>query len=75
MSRALRRHHRQRLMAKRRQYHTAHGFWTNRPETVARYVDTPCPCSCAGCGNPRRSVMAWSERLTMQERRFAAEEE
>lgn len=73
MSQALRRHHRERLKAKRRFYHTRPGsiYRQNSDSVISFYVDTPCPCSCDGCGNPRRSKWSRSnERLTMQERRF-----
>jgi hypothetical protein len=40
----------------------------NDPEIVARYVNTPCPCSCWVCCNPRHS---WADKKhTIQERRF-----
>lgn len=68
---AIRRHHTERLKAKRRNYH-ASPSWSNTEKQVARYVNTPCPCSCHMCRNPRRS--GWTsgkERGTMQERRFA----
>jgi hypothetical protein len=71
MSRALRRHHRARLKKARQNYHSspymrAQG-WSNGPAAIASYVDTPTPCSCWMCGNPRRYRNG--PRLTMQERR------
>lgn len=70
MSRAIRRHHRKRLMRARKNYHN----WGLRelprpPEIVAFYVNTPCPCSCPMCCNPRRSGWRKEERYTIQERR------
>ena len=44
--RSIRRHHRSRLL-KRREYYYNH-------RNDARVVDTPTPCSCWMCGNPRR---------------------
>lgn len=57
--RDLRRHHRERLMRKRADYYCG-----NYKDNVGKLVDTPTPCSCAGCGNPRRH---WNE-LTIHER-------
>ncbi len=74
MSHAIRRHHRERLKAKRKNYHT----WPGRQNDVKRiafYVDTPTPCSCDGCGNPRHNKWSKSECLTIQERRFKEEDE
>jgi hypothetical protein len=48
--RALRRHHRARLMARRRHHF---GRWLTAAE-AARAVTTATPCSCWMCGNPRR---------------------
>ena len=74
--RAIRRHHRQRLLNKwiRRIYieikQTKIGRETESIEQRARYlVQTPCPCSCAMCGNPRKH---FGER-TIQERRLGIE--
>lgn len=70
MSKAIRRHHVERLKAKRRSYHASSSY-PNTEKQVARYVDTPCPCSCHMCRNPRRSgFTSKSERGTIQERRF-----
>lgn len=80
-SRAQRRHDRARLKNKRRT-HWGYGKqgWrsycgTERdsqyemsPGTLGMVVNTPTPCSCYMCGNPRRSP--WAEcSLTMQERK------
>ena len=61
MKRALRRHHRERLKNKRK-----HHWGRNlTDEERAGAVDTPTPCSCYMCGNPRR----YFNELTIQERR------
>jgi hypothetical protein len=71
--RAVRRHHRDRLKCRRKYYHGRGSGPTDAPiteEFLGRMVDTPTPCSCQMCRNPRRS--AWykvEEKLTMQERR------
>lgn len=72
MSKALRRHHRYRLMQKRKNYHG--GFKADDSSKYAFYVDTPCPCSCDMCGNWRRSGFNKGERLTLQERKFLADD-
>lgn len=76
MSRALRRHHRERLKRNRRYYHTRPSSfcYQNSPEQIAFYVDTPCPCSCDMCGNPRRSLWNQAQRRTLAERRFLSED-
>ena len=73
MSQALRRHHRERLKAKRKFYYTRPGseYRQNSPEVIAFYVNTPTPCSCHMCGNPRR----YFKERTMQERRFLSASE
>ncbi|MEZ4829423.1 MAG: hypothetical protein R3C61_24535 [Bacteroidia bacterium] len=62
--RAIRRHHRERLLYKRKNYHTAQRHGGNSPSVV----NTPRPCSCALCGNPRKY---WKEK-TYQEKKNAA---
>lgn len=54
-----RRHHRERLMRKRRHY------WNTAVEhkTLGKLAKTPTPCSCWMCGNPRRH----SGKPTLQE--------
>ena len=71
--RAVRRHHRERLKVKRavywgflRQEGRYRGVMTERHLGIV--VKTPHPCSCYGCGNPRRIG-----ELTMQERKFSCE--
>ena len=68
--RSIRRYHRARLLRRRRHY-WVYGtvFWPDpAPPSV---VDTPKPCSCWMCGNPRR----WRNgpRLTRQEMKFIQE--
>jgi hypothetical protein len=56
---SLRRHHRARLIRKRRDY------WNTAVEhkTLGKLDKTPTPCSCHMCGNPRRHT----GRPTLQE--------
>lgn len=67
MKRAIRRHHYARLKAKRRNYYLS----TQIDDAIAhaRWANTPCPCSCWMCRNPRHSAGSIALRLTMQERR------
>ena len=69
MSRAIRRHHRERLKKARRNYWCYH--YLNNPMSEAQLsvaTGTPHPCSCLGCGNQRRY-----DGPTRQERRFMCE--
>ena len=66
---AERRHHRERLIAKRRHYVVA--FEDPTPTRLGKLARTACLCSCEMCRNPRRTVYA--ER-TLAERRFYSEE-
>lgn len=69
--RSVRRHHRERLLAKRVKYHTLN--WGNYvPDDKRRkmYIDTPTVCSCDMCGNPRRR----HKELTKQELCFLQEQ-
>lgn len=65
MNSAIRRHHYRRLQKKRK------GYWYSidgRKLSAAELgivVATPQPCSCRGCGNPRKH----ENQKTMQERR------
>jgi hypothetical protein len=67
VTRAIRRHHRARLIEKR----VAQRSWmfNSAPAAIAkikgRLADTPTPCSCWACGNPRRIFGA----LTLSEKR------
>lgn len=63
MKRALRRHHAARLKAVRR-FHWGRDI-RHDAKLVGKVVDTPTPCSCWMCGNPRR----FQNELTCQERR------
>jgi len=64
MSRALRRHHRERLK-KNRRFHWGRDL-KDEKKALSIAVDTPKPCSCLMCGNARRH-----SGNTMQERRIA----
>lgn len=67
--RAIRRHHRDRLKQKRRDYYGERWRKPVISEREEKYwcvsIDTPTPCSCCMCGNPRRHF----NELTPQERR------
>ncbi|MBP6138957.1 MAG: hypothetical protein KBD96_01335, partial [Brachymonas sp.] len=53
MQRALRRHHTARLKAARAHWHWGRSLQGNA-KALGKVVNTPCPCSCWQCGNPRR---------------------
>lgn len=62
-TRAIRRHHTDRLKASR------NGFWGNNTQTdrqLGIVAQTPAVCSCWMCGNPRK----FFSELTMQEKKF-----
>lgn len=64
MRRELRRYHYRRLQRKRKHY------WFGKeipmtPKQLGMVVSTPHPCSCLGCGNPRKHL----NEKTVQERR------
>ncbi len=68
--RALRRHHRQRMIRSASRSYVL-SFWDNRdPEwkrrQVMRWYNNLKICSCYGCGNPRKHC----KEVTIQERRF-----
>lgn len=63
-TRAIRRHHRQRLKRKRSTYFMCYD--KSDRILIAKLVNTPKPCSCYACGNPRKH---FKER-TYQERRL-----
>ena len=69
MKRAIRRHHRQRLINNVTNYQRS--YWhtmstlEERRETATRSYDTVKNCSCWMCGNPRKLG-----EETMQERKF-----
>ena len=58
-SRSWRRFQRERIKSKRLK---SHGRWS--PEFSPTWIDTPKPCSCPTCGNPRRHF----GEVTRQER-------
>jgi hypothetical protein len=62
LKRSLRRHHVARLKAARR-FHFGRDLYGNA-KALGKVVDTPCPCSCWMCGNPRRKL----DELTIHER-------
>ncbi len=71
LSRALRRHHRERLKKTRQDYwgHRPMAYQPERnwhPRSLGILTRTPHPCSCPMCGNPRR---CFGER-SIQERRW-----
>lgn len=74
-SRSHRRHHYERLIAKRRKENTRYGVSTAINESEWRFKNprvrarTGCPCSCSMCGNPRRHYGNSAGALTRQELR------
>jgi len=66
LDRGIRRHHRERLK-KKREREIFSRWCYNEPtdRDIGVSIDTPCPCSCPWCGNPRRH---FGEK-TVQERR------
>lgn len=48
--RAVRRHHRDRLLKNRRKKIN----WVTDETYTGIVINTPCPCSCGMCGNPRK---------------------
>lgn len=70
--RAIRRQHRERLLKNRKQILKSWGYFQEIPEKILKkLIDTPKPCSCPGCGNPRNSGWVTGvHSLTMQERKF-----
>ena len=72
-TRALRRHHRQRMIDRARRIMRQTWYWSqseNVDEEIAdlapRFADNMAKCSCPTCGNPRR----WYGKPTVQERRL-----
>lgn len=64
-SRALRRHHAERLKKKRQFYFYS---WPDKlsPARLGKVVNTPAPCSCHLCGNPRK----YFDERSVQEKRW-----
>ncbi len=52
INRAIRRHHRQRIKNKVKDYYA--GAHKNNPRYLGIAINTQQPCSCYGCGNPRK---------------------
>ena len=76
MKRAIRRHHRERLMKKRLTYWAASDGFEVRipdPERAIRLVTTPCACSCPMCSNPRRHTGEVTRQEQLADLRFADE--
>ena len=67
--RAIRRHHRARVFRRRRHYW---GYGSNLfpDDAFPSVIDTPKPCSCWKCGNPRRFR---KHTLTIREIKFSLE--
>lgn len=65
-SRALRRHHEQRMKSRVCAYYG--GYARGNPRAVGKLAHTRTPCSCVMCGNPRRRFAEPS----LQERREGA---
>jgi hypothetical protein len=71
VKRAIRRSHRARLKRKRANYGIVK-WWGSDEYTglrATKAVNTPKPCSCSGCGNPRRN--GWDNAITIQEEKDA----
>jgi len=74
MSRAARRHHQTKALAKALKVAAVKSFSTD-PQVLAKMArrirDHRTACSCQMCRNPRRSALSkgW-QKLTIQERRF-----
>lgn len=69
MKRVLSRHHAARLKAARR-FHWGRDIRHNA-KLIGKVTDTPTPCSCWMCGNPRR----YRNELTCQEHRATDREQ
>jgi hypothetical protein len=67
MARSRRRHHSERLKAKRAPWHWGRDLRGNK-RAIGKAVKTPCPCSNSGCCGNYRNVMG----ETRQERNAAA---
>jgi hypothetical protein len=69
--RAIRRHHIERLKHNRKNYGTVVTWYDGVSAEelegkVSFAVDTPCPCSCHMCGNPRKH---WDEEPIRDQRK------
>ena len=70
-SRAVRRHHHERMLDRVKGFHwLKQKFWNGseeeREKHLRKMAETRHPCSCHMCGNPRRMF----KEKTMQEKRF-----
>jgi len=70
MNSSIRRHHYRRLQNKRKNYWLSVTGEKLSAKVLGMVVSTPHPCSCRGCGNPRKH----ENEKTMQERRNLIEE-
>ena len=68
MSRSVRRHHIQRLKAKRR-FQWGRDY-SSSPRWLGILTHTSTPCSCWACGNERKWKTDSGNGLTLQERSF-----
>lgn len=71
-SRAIRRHHRERLK-NNRHFHWGRDL-REEPKYLGKVVNTPTGCSCPMCGNERHNEWAKGCRETIQERRWKQKE-
>ncbi len=69
LKRALRRHHRDRLLQKRKHYWSYNNAYndTLNVEIPHSVINTPTPCSCYMCGNPRK----YFKEASLEERRYS----
>ena len=79
MKRSVRRHHRERLKNKRKHYYGERWSEPVVSEKEEKYwclaIDTPTPCSCWMCGNPRhyfkgkdkRTIQELKHNITLEE--------
>jgi hypothetical protein len=58
-------HHKERLKANRR-FHWGQDLLFDKNDKAPMVVDTPTPCSCWMCGNPRK----YFKQKTLQEKTF-----
>lgn len=71
-SRAIRRHHVQRLKAKRKGYYAQYrvygeeGITHMTPNRLGQVVNTAANCSCPVCGNPRKHFGAITRKEQLQ---------
>jgi hypothetical protein len=68
LKKSIRRHHASRLL-KTRRHHWGRDLLHEEGRIKGKTINTPTPCSCAMCGNPRK----FFNEKTIQERRFEQE--